>query len=359
MLRFRLLTMAALACLILPVASQNVAVRLSAAQLREKGINTFSLRPVCFTSNGLTLICQDKAPAEERARGKVNRLWLFSYGVEGQLRDVKRLDLDIPSVEALALSPDDRTAVVAGHAGATFLRVPLDGSPVSVLMEHKRGEPGFRGSPSYLRPIQGDILTIGYFYDKDDYAGDNVLATVNAGGQGRSAFTEGSDIQKVEKTLSGFYASNYTGPRSGFLATRNNGQYQLNWWDGGNPRKVDEGDRMGSFWASGTRVCYTIYRTAGSQAMFYDASTDKQVVLGAKGSFAYPFLSDDGRTAVVTQLDLAQAKMDVYYAKEGDNWQLKPVSSLQKVKMGSIRVAPNGRFLAFFNGDLLQFVELP
>lgn len=357
--RLRLVLLALVASLTLPALAQSISIRLTAGQLREKGINTFSFRPVCFTSNGLTLLGQDKAPAEERAQGKVNRIWLLEFGVEGKVRDIHPLFLDIPSVEALALTPDDRTAVVAGQAGATFLRLPLDGSPVSVLMEHKHGEPGFRGNPSYLRPIPGDILTMGYFYDQEDYAGDTLLATLNASQQGRAAFTGGADIQKAQKSVPGFYASNYTGPSSGFMAAHDGPQYQLYWWDGGNPRKIDEGDKLGSFWATGQRVCYVVYRTTGCQAMFYDAATDKQVVLGPKGSYSYPFLSDDGSTAVVCQLDLTQAKMDVYYARESDNWQLKPVTGLQKVKMGAIRLSPNGRFMVFYNGDFLHFTELP
>lgn len=358
MSRFRLLLVPLLAALILPVWAQTVSVRLSPAQLREKGINTFTFRPVCFTSNGLTLVAQDKAPPDQRKQGKINRLWLLEYGVEGTLREVRNVSIDIPSVEALALTPDDRAAVVAGQSGATFLKVPLDGAPVTDIMRHQHGVPGFRGNPSYLRSIQGDILTVGYFYDDRDFSGDTILATLNSNSQGQAAFTRGANIQQAEKNLPGYYAANYTGPSSGFMAARMQGQYQLWWWDGASPRKVDEGDKLGSFWAAGQRVCYTIHRTEGSQAMLYDAATDKSTVLGAKGSFAYPFLSDDGRTAVVCQLDLSQGRMDVYYAKESDSWQLKPVSSLQKVKMGAIRLSPNGRFLAFYNSDFLHFTEL-
>lgn len=354
---FRLLAL--ILCLLIPALAEPISVRLSAAQLREKGINTFTFRPVAFTSNGLTLIGQEKTPPAERAKGKIYRVWLLTFGVEGALREAKSLDVDLPSLEALALTPDEKSVLVAGQAGATFLRVPLDGSPATPVMEHKHGQPGFRGNPSFLRPIPGDVLTIGYFYDKDDFAGDNLLATINPSRQGQAAFTGGADIQKAEKDVPGFYMSMYTGPRSGFQAGRQTGQYQLYYWNGTEARKIDEGEKLGSFWGAGDRVCYVVYRPTGAQAMLYDAATGKQTVLGEKGSYAYPFLSDDGRTAVVCQLDLTQAKMDVYYAKESDNWQLKPVSKLQKMKMGAIRLSPNGRFMAFYNGDFLHFVELP
>ncbi|GMU55978.1 MAG: hypothetical protein AMXMBFR33_51240 [Candidatus Xenobia bacterium] len=359
MLRFRILLLGLAASLMLPVLAQPIGVRLTASQLREKGINTHTFRPVAFTSDGLTLIAQEKTPPSERIKGKLNRLWKVTYGVEGAVRAMESIEVNVPSIEALALTPDDKTAVIATLTGATFMRVPLDGGPITPIMEHKRGQPGFRGNPSYLRPITGDILTMGYFYDKDDFSGDNLLATLNAGATGQDAFTPGGDIQKLEKDIPGFYASNYTGPRSGYLAARQGTRSQLYWWDGQTPRVVDEGDKLSSFWASQDRVCYTIHRTTGSHAMFYDATRGQQVELGKGGNFAYPFLSDDGRAAVVCQLDLAQAKMDVLCAKENDSWKLKPVPSLQKVKMGAIRVSPNGRFMAFYNGDFLQFVELP
>ncbi|MEW6281315.1 MAG: hypothetical protein AB1758_22080 [Candidatus Eremiobacterota bacterium] len=352
---------ALLVALALPARTEPIQARMTAASLRELGVNTFTFRPAVFTSDGLTLVAMEKTPPDLRSKGTMHRLWLVTVGVDGKIRETRSLPIETPTLEGIAVTPDDSAAVVISKTGATYLRVPFNGGPVTPLMEHQRGTPGFRAHPSFLRPSSGELLTMGYFYDKDDFSGDTLLASVDPNGSGASAFRGGLNIQKVEKSVPGFYASSYTSTRGGALAGKDATRTTLYWVEEGQePRKLDEAERIGGFWAAGNRVVYTASRGAAHEAAVFDAAQGQKFVLGTdREPYGYPFLSDDSKTAVVCQLDLAQGRMNVLYARESDGFTLKPVPGLQKVKMGAIRVAPNGRFLAFYNGDLLQFVELP
>jgi hypothetical protein len=230
-------------------------------------------------------------------------------------------------------------------------------------MRHEAGKPGFRGDPPVLWRCGSQILTQGYFYDAEDYAEDNVLAVIDPFKVGVEAFQKGANIYQVERGLKSYLLSVYTTPSQGFLGERKaDGTVILHWWrEGGSLHEIERAPSIVSFWGEGDRLLYALRRADGRyEVILYDLAGDRRWTLYAgEKTQGYVFLSKDAATALVTRLDLAGGKMDIYAGRDEEGFALKPVEALQGVRMGTLRVSPDGRYAAFFNGDELILTELP
>lgn len=347
----------------LPAAAQTVSV-VKPQKLRELGIFDLGFRLVAFSDDGKTLVCTEKPRFAEKAKGITYKLWVFGLDSRGAVVKATSVPLQIPSALQTTLTPDESKVVIITGAGATYLIVDLKTGGIEPLMEHVKGQPGFRGFPPILWLENGELLTTGYFYDKDDYASNDTIATIDLKKRGPAAFKAGPNVAKIQQEAGHVQFGNWTGTDRGFMGVNlpTGGQALKFWKEGLGIQELDRTGKMfNSLWAEGNRAVACVQRDDGSsEAVLYDAIQKRKWVLGSgQRPYGYSFLSKDGSTVVVCHLYVDNSKMHVYYAREDEDFKLTPVEGLQGVTLGTLRLAPDGKRLAHFSLDGLVIVDLP
>ncbi len=346
------------------LAHAQVLERLSAQKLRGMGIFTTGFRLVTFSRDNSMLLCTEKPRFVEKMKGITYKLWVFYLDSSGKLIKSKAIPLTIPSALQTEFTPDERKAVIITDAGATYIVVDLSTGKVENLMVHVKGKPGFRGYPPILWRQDGTLLTTGYFYDKDDYAGNDTIATVDVTKRGVDAFTPGLNVAEIHHKAGRVHFGKWTGVDRGFIGVDipGGGQVLKYWSQDKGFREVSRTSGMFlSLWAEGDRAVVALQEGDGiNKAVLYDVARGRSWVLGtSRDPYGYCFLSKDGTTAIACKLDLPHAKMSVYYAKEDNEFKLEPVPELQDTRIGTLRVAPDGSRLAHFSAAGLSIVALP
>ncbi|MBI3925360.1 MAG: hypothetical protein HY319_07475 [Armatimonadetes bacterium] len=346
-----------------PAGAQGVSV-IKPQELRDMGIFDLGFRLVSFSEDGKTLICTEKARFGEKKEGITYKLWVFRLGSNGALTGQKAIPLKIPAALQTTLTPDESKAVILTDSGATYLIVDLNTGATEPLMTHQKGRPGFRGFPAILWVEDDHLLTTGYFYDEQDFAANDTIATIDLKKRGLEAFKPGPNVAAIHSEAGHVQFGSWTGVNRGFIGVNlaSGGQALKFWKNGQGIKELDRTGKMfSSLWAAGNRAVACVQRDDGtSEAVVYDAQQDKKWVLGSGNRpYGYSFLSKDGSTAVVCHLYVDNSKMHVYYAKEEEGFQLKPVEGLQGVTLGTLRLAPSGKRLAHFSLDGLTIAELP
>lgn len=334
----------------------------TATDLRTAGIDVDSYQPITFTWDGRTLVGFDRAPFEEKKHGVMYRLWLLDFDVSGRLEEARKVPLAIPSFEQGSLNADEDAFVIISDAGTRYLTVDMETLEVADLMKPEAGKPGFRADPPVLWTADGKLLTTGYFYDENRYADNNTIATVNTSATGQAAFTEGPDIQQVERSHSQTRGLNYNSDKLGyFLSSQGDDMLLSRWTPDGGFSQVDRAEQFTGLWGAATRVLYSAARAGGQHDLIvYDGAQDRKwnLATGAE-PYRYLFLSKDGTTAVACQFEPVAQRMNVFVGKERGDFGLTPVDGLQRIKIGWIRVSPEGRYLAVYNERGLSIAELP
>lgn len=352
----------ATALLVLALAAPAPAfvTRVRAGELRRAGVDLYTFQPITFSARGRLLVAHEKAPLEDKKKGVTYKLWVLRLASDGRLESIRALPLSIPSLEQAALTPDERGLVIITRAGATYLLVDLETGEVHTLMEHRPGQPGFRAHPTVLWSFQGQLYTTGYYYDEEDYAGKTHIARLDLSRRGVDAFIRGPEVESLERSIADLQFLNYNSPRLGFFGARRGDDIALYRWQGGELVEIDRAPTYPALWGAASRMVYSARRPGGFDLVVYDADLDRRWKLDhTETPYRYLFLSADGSTAVACQFELKRGRMDVYYAKDRDDFKLQPVEGMQGVGIGWLRVASDGRFLSLYNESGLTIAELP
>jgi hypothetical protein len=335
-------------------------VRVDQDQLWEHGIFPPVFRIISFSPDGRSLLGFQQTEREDIARGVSYRLFLIQLRSDGVLSAVRTYDLGIPSLEQAAFAPNGKEVVLITASGASFLVLDLATGNLRTLMEHRSGQPGFRAHPQVLWESQGRMLTLGYFYDRADFGGMNLIAEVDPAKNGVAAFREGSTVEPVERALKNVVLNVYTDQDTGYFATESKGRQTFYRWVSGNqPRAFDEAVRFTAFMACGDRVAYAAQRADGRhEVVLYDGPTGRKQVLGTSDrAFQYLTMSQDGSTIEVNQID--DQRMQVFTASARTGMTLRPLAGFPRCRVGSIRLTPDGRRMALYNQQGLQLVDIP
>ena len=329
-------------------------------ELKTFGINTPAFLIATFSPDGRAILGHEPGTAEDVAKGVLNKIFLLQLRSDGKVTGVRRYDLDLPVVEQVSFTPDGRQVVIITKSGATYAILDLATGKVRTIMEHQSKVPGFRAHPNILWLAGGKLLTLGYFYDKDDFAGYDVIAEIDPSKSGVEAFREGPAVQPVERSLKKLVFHAYTNDHVGFFCTQEgNLQKFYRWVAGSPPAVVDEAPEFTAYMGADDRAAYAAQRaTKTSEVVLYDGAKGTRQVLGTDPyPFRYLTLSRDGSTVVVTQM--VQGQMKLFSASPRNGMKLARIPSLPALRSGAIRLTEDGRRMFLFSSEGLRVIDVP
>lgn len=272
---------------------------------------------------------------------------------------------DVTRVEQACFTPDSRAVVFTTRAGATFMRLDLSTGRITTIMEHKKGQPGFRSYPEILTNSGTEMLAQGYFYDANDFAGRNAIAVLNPYKTGVSAFTLANEIQRAQFSVrqpNKNFTETFPRKDLGFMTIHSDGYCLFYRWQAEKGIKCyDKSKELLGFWGGGTRLLYSSKRHDNTYDLcVYDGHTDKKTTLSSSRPtpYTYLFLSGNGRTAVFNDRD-AQGMTTIYYARESENWKIRHINGLHKrLASGAMRISFDGTKLLLHNADGIRVIDI-
>ncbi len=327
--------------------------------LRNLGLDPNRFVLASFSPDGHSILGSEPGTTEEIAKGVSYKIFLLSVRSDGRITGARRYE--IPEVvEQLSFTPDGRQVVMTSRSGATWLVLDLQNGRVRTFMEHAAGVPGFRSYPPILWPSGNRMLATGYFYDKNDFGGPNVIAEIDTSQTGVAAFQQGVEVQSVERSFKGLAIHSYSAWDRGFFCNQEGEVFRLyRWVAGSQPVQVDQALRFTAYDAAGDWTAYSAQRTEKShEVVLFDGATQTRQVLGsAENPFLYLTLSKDGSTVLVTRL--VQDKALYFFASARAGMTLKPLPNLPRARPGAVRMTPDGRRFCLFNSEGLRVVDIP
>lgn len=317
------------------------------ADLKAKGVKIDNVEIISFSPDGKMLAGYSHGTNEDVAAGKIFTLFTFDIDAKGKIGKVNSYPLNIATFEQACFTPDGKSIVIISKSGAEYLKQNLETGEQTVIMDHKYGKPGFRAYPTVLQLSDGKMLASGFFYDDKDFTGTNCVAILDPDKQGAEAFTEAMNVESIEKSLN---STTQAYPRAdlGFIGAGKSAAHTLYKWKAGDKtaEPFEKNIYLLGLWASDKNLLYSVKRGDKQYELsVYNALDGKKTVLDGSSTkpYQYVFLSADGKTAIANIEDRKTHRMNIFWAREDEGWELKPIKGLKNgVSTGSIRVTPDG-----------------
>lgn len=341
--------------------------KLTSSQLRALGVETSTLQPITFSHDSRTVVCFDRAPFEEKKDGTFFRLWFFKIQPDGRLGTARSVNLPLKNLQQGEFTPDDSRFVVLGNRGTTYLSVRTDNLKVEELMTPEWGIAGFRGDPPVLWSQGGKLFTTGHFYDRERFVEPTTVATINPQADPGSRFQRGPNIAALEKSLERLWVTNYASDQSAFFGQKLPHATVLSHWDGNRVREFDRASKFSGFWGAAGRLLYSRKSTplSENELVVFDSTTGNlKVVERSEQDYRYLFLSRDGRTLLTSRLIPGQDRVETYYAREQENWELKPMirdrnNRPVSTATGWMRISSDGKWTCYVGSGGIVLYPLP
>lgn len=330
--------------------------RFTSSQLRNAGVNAANLQPIVFSHDNRTLAAFDRADFEDKKRGVFYRLWLFQVNRDGSFGEAKKVELPLKTLEQGEFTPDDSKFVVLGNRGTTFYTIDLNDYSVSPLMEPEWGEAGFRADPPVLWTEGGKLFVSGRPYDKSRFVETRTVATLRPEAQDGEKFQRGPDISTLEKGLERLWFANYVSDRAAFFGQKYPQTTILSYWNGNRVAEFDRAWKYIGFWVNSGRLLFSTRRTDGGPcelALYDAASSSTKTIASSDKDYRYIFLSRNGETAITSQMDSEAERLIPFYARESENWELKPLIT---DRTGTTRTIPPGWMRLSSDGSMVCHV---
>lgn len=340
---------------------------LTGVRMRSLGINASTLQPITFNHSSSQLVAFDRAPFEMKKQGVFYRLWFFEISPQGQLGEIRSVDLPLKSMQQGEFTPDDKYFIALGNRGTTFLAVDMSTLQVKALMNPNWGEAGFRADPAVLWTEEGSLFVLGRPYDKERFVETRTVARVTVDSASDGTFERGPDITTLEKSLDRLWFTNYVSDKAAFFGQKYPSLTILSFWDGEAVTEIDRAWKYTGFWGNAGRLLYTARRAEqepGELALFDSATGTHKVLARDPQGYRYLFLSRDGQTALVSQLSETAGRVVPFYARESDDWALKPLVTDKKgqsktLPAGWMRLSSDGGLACHIGARGLQIFTLP
>ncbi len=348
-----------------PVSKLTLAVDetglLSKEALERAGVDWSTLIIRALSPDGSRLVLFDRSvEVRDIASGRAVALWAID--LSARPFSAARYLLPVVGVQQVVFETPD-TVFVIGDNGGKLLLVDLKRHKVFILHEPSEGRPGFRCGLFAWRGKQGEstsVMLTGEFYDAKRASGKKYIARITRSGlEARiSALAAFEELQNCARTFGEIRMEFPLGPGFAFFVVRNKagGKSALVACRNGKGWIVDEPIRLAGIAAEGQRVLYfKEVSPESAEAIVYDAAQERKISLGT-GDFCYPYLEDDGRVAVVSKINWASGRMDLFRAEVGRSGLELLYSS---AGTGAVRTSEDGRVLAFPGPEGLVIRDIP
>lgn len=336
------------------------------ADLERNNIDFFQFKPAVISHKGDMFIGYEFMDFENRKKGLVYGLRVFRFKAEGKFT-VDTILLPITFFVSIALTDKDQSAIVVGNYGTKILKVNLKTSKVDTIFQYTPGKPGFR-TENLVIGWDNKVYLSGYFYDKDQYAKNDAVVELNhSAPKAENIFTQTTNLTQAYKEIGGqphiMYITSgnviyfaFSKPVSSLSEDekKKGNNMILYCWNKGKLQEIDRGTAIGNFAGTTDRVYYSIFKDRKNRFTYIKNLNDNKVwEIGQRGiSYTYPFISTDSKTVVFCTVSVLDQRMNVYFAREQDNFKFKQL--LQEVTIGPMKLSGDGKIYLVMSPDTIQ-----
>lgn len=328
------------------------------ASLRQYKINPNYFQIDRFSKDGATLFGLEKLtnPKEIRSRGGAYVMRILHFDPKMSVKSVESIDLPIQRFHQITYNDETTQALLASESGANLYLIDIPGKKVKKIAGHTKGTPGFRVADPLLYFVDGFFYAYGYFYDENDLTTqDTYLVKIDLARSGVEMFEKTLNLRDVRHVLGISSFGAYLPPDRVVWGVRRkqDGLLELKLYDNGKAKILDSGIGFTGVVHAGDRIFYVV-KKPGKQAewnaVVRDIKTNNLWNVGDKKTpYTYHFISTDGTTVTVAQLDFKRMTMNFFFARREHDFRLQPISSLQDVPFGTFRLSPDGKLFAFYS----------
>lgn len=325
--------------------------KISLKDLEKHGIypRTFSVYHVA--GDGRTILGAEEPPFTEKAKGNLSKLWLIRLDNDLKIESAKGFPLKVANLEQANFTPDLKKIILSSVRGSDIHLLDPETGQLSILMTHRAGQPGFRIHSNVFSLYGGKLYTIGYFYDAEDYAGDDEMVEIDVTRTGQEAFTSVCKVAEIQKGLTGIKVSSTLHPGGLVYYTQDQGSgWSVHQWNQAQGlQKVDSGQLILGSWGEGYMALYSIKRHDGScEVVLRNALSGSQVqVHSGAEAFVNPCLGKDANTLVVAR-EAGPNNVEYWVGQDESQFQLRKVAD--QLPASTLRVSHDGQVVCIFNG---------
>lgn len=353
--------------LALPIAAKAApAPGVSVQDLRAFGVKNLDEFHAVFTNrDGRIAYFWEPFERAQRADGNMAALWEFRFRADGSLSEQRHWPLPIPRPNQVALTPDEKGAVIMAREGSSFWHLDFASGKLNEFVQPGLGKTRFISEPRVMWTEQGKLWTVGNPLSKDGVKGPETMAVLNPYAKGDDAL-QISDVNLDEalRLLKRWKMQRFVSPTTGFMAGLLDGKLKACFWKAGvGLTPYAEFRDITSAWTTGDwEIMVGIVPDGKSQGFIHDGQGNKTWTLpavDAKEPYDYPFISEGGEVITVVTGARDGRMMTVHYGRKADNFQLKPVPGMTKVPVGMLRLSQDGSRLVYRNSTGIVLVEVP
>lgn len=332
-------------------------------QLKSMQVDPLRFSLGAVSADGSTLVGVEKIKDPKlKAKGQVWKVQIFGLDFTGQNAKVRSIIVPTTQLEQLAVSPDGKWALGLSDFGTRFIAINLVEASARIVFQNKANEPGFRAQPEVIWWERGKFHVPGYYYEKDQTVECDAIASVDLQGNGLAALQKVRDISVLHRQTAGFALQQWqSSDQVYFGLVKPDNKMHLVAALGDQMLPVDAAMGYGGLAVGQDRVIYAARwdkKTTG--VVLHDVAMNRKWRIGDGSKlYNYLYMSADGSTVLVSNIDTATQKMTTWYAHEQDNFALHPVPGIDKVTPGTIRFSPGGEVIAFYSPKGLLIEKIP
>jgi hypothetical protein len=338
-------------CLLLASAVwADTTSKIPMTELRSKGVDIRNFSVFHLAGDGRTILGADEPDFTIKRKGILRRLFLIKLTPAMKVESVKRYDLPIPKIEQANFTPDLQSVLISSKRGSDIHKLDLADGKLSVICSHTGNAAGFRIHSDIFSNYAGKVYTVGYFYDEQDVAGDEVMAEVNPALTGKAAFTQVVEMAPIQKQLQGLRTESMLSPQGMLFYTADKANNWTVWrWSAAKGlEKADEGGQVIGSWGEGPLGVYCTRRPAGYEVTLINAqSGNKTPVYSGPDTMLNPCLANEGNTIVFTQ-PIGKDLTNYWVAQDVDGF--KPRKIAENLPACTVRISHDGSTVSLFHG---------
>jgi len=339
-------------------------VRLNRTFLTSKKINLKRFTMLGLSGDGTIMTAQEKvSDLKLIQQGLVYKFWIIEFqGDDREKVKFSEILLPITEFQQTKISSDGKLVLITGNRGTKFLLIDVPTKKMSVIFEHKKGQPGFKSEIGLISWFVDRFCTWGYFYNAKNESTGFGMTTVDLSKSGLSMFSLAQSTVEFEKSYHAWYTE-WVSPTQCYFIYKKKGTKKdtICFFDKGSVKEIDNTPHVVSEASAANRIVYCATRDGNKmETLVKDAVLGKSWVISKDGKpYTYMFIArDKGDTVIVSYVDIKKNSMSCFYGKEQEDFKLKPITALQKKPMCMLRLAAYGNVYATFDGNEINWAKL-
>jgi len=238
-------------------------IRLNKPFLTSKKINLRRFTMLGLSGDGRIMTAQEKvSDLKLIQKGLVYKFWIIEFkGEDREKVKFSEILLPITEFQQTKISSDGKLVLIAGNKGTKFLLIDVETKKLTVLFEHRKGQPGFKSEVGLISWFTDKFCIWGYFYNNKSEMTSYGMATVDLSKQGVSAFSLAQSTIEFEKQYSAWYTE-WVSPTQCYFIYKKKGSKKdiVCFFDKGSVKEIDSSPHIVSEASAANRIVYCATR---------------------------------------------------------------------------------------------------